>query len=160
MGNASQLFCITQKLSQIISLMVFFFFKFYFIFKLYNIVLVSPNIKMNPPQVHLCSPSWTHLPPPSPYPPSGSFQCTKHPVSCIEPGLATFCFFFLILFYLTLQYCIGFAIYGGFFDSGFSFLEGRLNTNVAPFWVFHYSLFPFPIKFLSVISSDWLYQNS
>ena len=28
------------------------------------------------------------LPPPSPYPPSGSSQCTspKHPVSCIEPG--------------------------------------------------------------------------
>ena len=30
-------------------------------------------------------------PPPSPYYPSGSSQCTspKHPVSCIEPGLAT-----------------------------------------------------------------------
>ena len=30
------------------------------------------------------------LPPPSPYHPSGSPQCTnpKHPVSCIEPGLA------------------------------------------------------------------------
>ena len=29
-------------------------------------------------------------PPPSPYHPSGSSQCTspKHPVSCIEPGLA------------------------------------------------------------------------
>ena len=67
------------------------FFKFYFIFKLYIIVLVLPNIKMNPPQVYLCSPSWTHLPPPSPYHPSGSSQCTspKHPVSCIEPGLAT-----------------------------------------------------------------------
>ena len=46
---------------------------------------------MNPPQVYLCSPSWTLLPPPSPYPPSGSSQCTspKHPVSCIEPGLET-----------------------------------------------------------------------
>ena len=64
---------------------------FYFIFKLYIIVLVLPNIKMNPPQVYMCSPSWTLLPPPSPYPPSGSSQCTspKHPVSCIEPGLAT-----------------------------------------------------------------------
>ena len=31
---------------------LFFFFKFYFIFKLYNIVLVSPNIEMNPPQVY------------------------------------------------------------------------------------------------------------
>ena len=30
----------------------FSFFKFYFIFKLYNIVLVLPNIEMNPPQVN------------------------------------------------------------------------------------------------------------
>ena len=69
----------------------FFFFKFYFIFKLYNIVLVLPNIEMNLPQVYPCSLSWTLLPPPSPYPPSGSSQCTspKHPVSCIEPGLVT-----------------------------------------------------------------------
>ena len=33
---------------------VFFFF---FFFKLYNIVLVLPYIKMNPPQVYMCSPS-------------------------------------------------------------------------------------------------------
>ena len=33
------------------------FFKFYFIFKLYITVLVLPNIKMNPPQVYMCSPS-------------------------------------------------------------------------------------------------------
>ena len=46
---------------------------------------------MNPPQVYLCSPSCTLLPPPSPYHLSGVSQCTspKHPVSCIEPGLAT-----------------------------------------------------------------------
>ena len=70
---------------------LFVCFKFYFIFKLYNIVLVLPNIEMNPPQVYLCSPSWTLLPLPSPYHPSGSSQCTspKHPVLCIEPGLAT-----------------------------------------------------------------------
>ena len=45
---------------------------------------------MNPPQVYMCSPSLTLFPPPSPYHPSGSSQCTspKHPVSCIEPGLA------------------------------------------------------------------------
>ena len=69
----------------------FFTFLFYFIFKLYIIVLVLPNIKMNPPQVYMCSPSWTLLPPPSPYHPSGLSHCTspKHPVSCIEPGLAT-----------------------------------------------------------------------
>ena len=67
------------------------FLKFYFIFKLYKIVLVLPNIKMDPPQVYMCSPTWTLLPPPSPYHPSGSSQCAspKHPVSCIEPGLAT-----------------------------------------------------------------------
>ena len=28
---------------------------FYFIFKLYNIVLVLPNIEMNLPQVYMCS---------------------------------------------------------------------------------------------------------
>ena len=53
--------------------------------------MVLPYIKMNLPQVYMCSPSWTLLPPPSPHHPSGSSQCTspKHPVSCIEPGLAT-----------------------------------------------------------------------
>ena len=68
-----------------------YFFKFYFIFKLYNIVLVLPNIEMNPLQVYMYSPSWTLFPPPAPYPPSGSSQCTshQHPVLCIEPGLAT-----------------------------------------------------------------------
>ena len=70
---------------------VFFLVQFYFIFKLYNIVLVLPNIEMNQTQVYLCSPSWILFPPPSPYPPSESSKCTspKHPVLCIEPGLAT-----------------------------------------------------------------------
>ena len=36
---------------------LFYFFYFYFMFKLYNIVLVLPNIEMNPPQVYMCSPS-------------------------------------------------------------------------------------------------------
>ena len=53
--------------------------------------MVLPYIKMNLPQVYMCSPSWTLHPPSSPYHPSGSSQCTspKHPVSCIKPGLAT-----------------------------------------------------------------------
>ena len=34
------------------------FFKFYFIFKLYIIVLVLPNIKMNPPQVYTRLEKW------------------------------------------------------------------------------------------------------
>ena len=46
---------------------------------------------MNPPWVYTHSPSRTPLLPPSPYHPSGSSHCTSptHPVSCIEPGLAT-----------------------------------------------------------------------
>ena len=71
--------------------LTFYFFLFHFIFKLYNIVLVLPNIEMDLSQVYTCSPSWTLLPPPSPYHPSGSSQCTspKHPVLCIESGLVT-----------------------------------------------------------------------
>ena len=38
-------------------LFFFYFLKFYFIFKLYITVLDLPNIKMNPPQVYMCSPS-------------------------------------------------------------------------------------------------------
>ena len=51
--------------------------------------MVLPYINMNPPWVYTCSPSWTPLPPPSLYHPSGSSQCSspKHPVSCIEPEL-------------------------------------------------------------------------
>ena len=46
---------------------------------------------MNQPWVYMCSPSWT--PPPSPFHPSGSSQCTslEHPDSCIDPGLAICC---------------------------------------------------------------------
>ena len=69
----------------------FFFFLINYLFiLLYNIVLVLPYININPPRVYTCSQSWTPLPPPSPYHPSGSSQCTspKLPVSCIEPGLA------------------------------------------------------------------------
>ena len=75
---------------QSISLFLFFLSFFFFFFLLYNIVLVLPYIDMNLPLVYMCSPSWTLLPPPSPYHPSGSSQCTspEHPVSCIELGLA------------------------------------------------------------------------
>ena len=84
-----QFFC--ARLSFFFLILFYLFIFFNFIFKLHNIVLVLPNIEMNPPQVYPHSPSWTLLPPPSPYPPSGSSQCTspKHPVPCIEPGLAS-----------------------------------------------------------------------
>ena len=70
----------------------FFFFLFFlfFFFSFYNIVLVLPYINKHLPRVYTCSPSWTPLPPASPYHPSLSSQCTspKLPVSCIKPGLA------------------------------------------------------------------------
>ena len=50
------------SLSYLINLKIWNYF-FNFIFKLYKIVLVLPNIKMNLPQVYMCSPSWTLLPP-------------------------------------------------------------------------------------------------
>ena len=52
-------------------------------------VLVLPYLNLNQPQLYMCSPFCTPLPPPSPYHPSGSSQCTspKHPMSCTEPGL-------------------------------------------------------------------------
>ena len=60
--------------------------------------MVLPYINMNLPRVYTCSPSWTPLPPPSLYHPSGSPQCTspEHPVSCIKPGLAI-CFIYDII---------------------------------------------------------------
>ena len=60
--------------------------------------MVLSYINMNLPQVYMCSHPETLLPPPSPYHPSGSSQCTspKHPVLCIEPGLAT-CFIYDII---------------------------------------------------------------
>ena len=58
----------------LICLLVFFFLIltfFLIFFLLYNIVLVLPYINMHPPRVYTYYPSWTPLPPPSPYHPSG-----------------------------------------------------------------------------------------
>ena len=68
-------------------------YSFFFFFKLYKIVLVLPNIKMNPPQVYMCSPSWTLLHPPSPYHPSGLSQCTspKHHSIFFKKTIHTLC---------------------------------------------------------------------
>ena len=80
----------------------------YFFFKLYNIVSVLPYINMNLPQIYTCSPSWTLLPPSSPYHPSGSSQCTspKHPVSCMEPGLVTHFIYYIIHVSMTFSQII------------------------------------------------------
>ena len=89
----STLLCLSQYNN------VSFFSSFiYLFFLLHNIVLVLPYIDMNLPWVYRYSPSWNPLTPPSPYHPSGSSQCTspKHPVSCIEPGLAI-CFTYDII---------------------------------------------------------------
>ena len=48
---------------KILMLCTKYIFLFYFIFKLYIIVLILPKIKMNLPQVYMCSPSWILLPP-------------------------------------------------------------------------------------------------
>ena len=68
-----------------------FFFSFFIIFinffLLYNIVLVLPYINVNLPQVYTCSQSWTPLPPPSPYQPSGSSQCTSPKLPCLENSM-------------------------------------------------------------------------
>ena len=81
------------------SLLFFFFFNFILFFKLYIIVLVLPNIKMNLPQVYMCFPSWTLLPPPSPFHPSGSSQCTSPSIQYHASNLdwQLFSYFLLLL---------------------------------------------------------------
>ena len=75
-------------LKNLVLFMFFLNYYFYFIL-LYNTVLVSSYIDMNPPWVYMSSQTWTTPPPPTPYHLSGSSPCTspKHPVSCIEHRL-------------------------------------------------------------------------
>ena len=80
-----------------------FFLFLFLIFFLYNIVLVLPYINMYPPQVYTCSPSWTALPPPSPYHPSGSSQCTSH--HFLSPFCQARCYWvFIFLIYFLINY--------------------------------------------------------
>ena len=87
--------------------------------------MVLPYIKMNLPQVYMCSPSWTLLPPPSPYHPSGSSQCTspKHPVSCIEPALATRFIYVQSSFKLKVCTAFGHRKWSGVFPLGLKLLS-------------------------------------
>ena len=61
----------------------------YFNWRLITILWVLPYIDMNQPQVYMCPPSRTPLPPPSPSHASGLSQYTGFwcPVSCFELGL-------------------------------------------------------------------------
>ena len=57
--NFYQIIALCQELYNDLGKHYLIFFKFYFIFKLYIIVLVLPNIKMNPPQVYIILlPTW------------------------------------------------------------------------------------------------------
>ena len=73
---------------------VFLKFKFiYFNWKLITLqycIGFSIHQHESPTGIQVCSSSWTPLPSPSGYHPSGSSQCTssKHPVWCMEPRLA------------------------------------------------------------------------
>jgi len=67
-------FCFIYLFSFFVIYKIIFLF---IIFLLYYIVLVLPYMDMNPPRVYTCSLSWTPFPPPSPYHPSGSSQCTS-----------------------------------------------------------------------------------
>ena len=86
-----------------------FFFLSFFLFKICFILFFNftifywfCHISTWIRQVYTCSPSWTLLPLPFPYHPSGSSQCTspKHPVLCIKPGLATY---FMLWYKYTME---------------------------------------------------------
>ena len=103
--------------------------------------MVLPYINMNPPRVYTWSQSWTPLPPPSPYHPTGSVQCTspKHPVSCIEPGLAIH------------------FLYDIIHVSDLSYIKAKLKThwfikthalNFLPLVIIgHKNIFKFPLRY-------------
>ena len=84
--------CLTYR----IIFTIFYFFKYKFIYFNWRLITLQYCIGFAIHQhesatgIHVFP--ILNLPPPSPYHPSGSSQCTspKHPVSCIEPGLAIY----------------------------------------------------------------------
>ena len=97
--------------------------------------MVLPYIEMNPPEVYMCSASWTLLPPPSPFHPSGSSQRTspKHPVLCIEPGLVTR-FIYDILHTSMLKKIFFFFLTWTIFKVFTEFVTIQLLLYVLVFW--------------------------
>ena len=89
--------------------------------------------QQNLPQVYMCSPSWTPLPPPSPYHSSGLSQCTspKHPVLCIEPGLVISFIYDIIHvsmpFFLFYFYCFLLSAWFGIYFSVSVFLRWKFS---------------------------------
>ena len=80
-----------QNFKHLLRLFIFFFNIIYFNWGLITLqycIGFAIHQHESATSVHMFQ-SWTPLPPPSPYHPSRSSQCTspKHPVSCIEPGL-------------------------------------------------------------------------
>ena len=111
---------------------VFCFFKFYFIFKLYNIVLVLPNIEMNPPQV----PAFPILnPPPSflPYPPSWMLSFKS-----------AFSLSSLTYIKRLLSSCSLSAISGGVIWGYWYFFQSWFQLVLHPVW--HFTLCTLPIN--------------
>ena len=82
----------SRKLIWSLHILLFFYYFFVFFFLNFTILYWFCHISKWIHHRYTCVPyPEPPLPPPSPYHPSGSSQCTspKHPVSCIKPGLAT-----------------------------------------------------------------------
>ena len=65
------------NLANLIKRTFFFCLLFFIYFFTLQYCIGLPYINMSPPWVYTYSQSWTHLPPHSPYHPSGSSQCTS-----------------------------------------------------------------------------------